>query len=305
MHHSDEPSRLSSVVTCYCDDSGSHEEAAVAVVGGLLMNKTGFMAFDSKWNEILHEFRLERIHMNDFVRPNGKHVAMKYEMKIALFNSIVKAILDHRIYTFSVSVPQTDYRSLLSKQIYREVMGAYTMAFFVTIILNAVTAGFVGYKGRIGYLIDKGSDHHHEQMDAGHTVVLEWEKLRGIESQVGPLASDLDDNNNALQAADVIAWSYHRMKESSLTDEFVPLLDIFKVEGKRVMDPTTLSRWYREYSVSGIGHSPFPHMLFDVPSDGVKMFSQLINKWIALKGDMPSSLVDVMHSPAPMKGVLL
>jgi hypothetical protein len=138
-------------------------------------------------------------------------------------------------------------------------------------------------------------------MDAGHTVILEWEQLRGFESQVGRLASDLDDNNNALQAADVIAWSYHRKKESTLDGEFIPLLDIFS-EGKRVSDPTTLSLWYRESSGFKIGCSPFPHLQFDIDLDGVTMFANTVNKWIAENGDMPSSLVDVIQSPT--KGTL-
>lgn len=278
MHHSDDPTRLSSAVTCYCDDSGSHEEAAIAVVGGILMNKGSFVDFDLNWRDVLREFRIDGIHMKDFVRPYGKHITMKREMKIALFTSAVRAILTHRIYTFSVSVPQTDYKALLAKTIYREVMGAYTMAFFATIIMNTVIANATGYTNRIAYLVDKGSNHHHEQIDAAHSVVLEWEKFKGIESRVGPLAADLDDNLTALQAADVVAWSYHRKKESTLEDEFLPLLDIFKDEMK-------------------VGGSTFPHLPFDIPFEGVKMFADGINAWVAENGEMPYSFEEIALFP--------
>jgi uncharacterized protein DUF3800 len=283
MHHSDDPNRISSAVTCYCDDSGSHEEAAIAVVGGTLMNKPSFIDFDLNWRDILREFRIDGVHMKDFVRPYGKHVTMKREMKIALFTSAVKAILTHCIYTFSVSVPQTDYKSLLSKRIYREVMGAYTMAFFATIIMNTVIANETGYRNRIAYLVDKGSDHHYEQMNAAHTVVLEWEKYKAIESRVGPLAADLDDNMTALQAADVIAWSYHRKKESTLEDEFLPLLDIFNDRDMKAGGPK------------------FPHLPFDIPIEGIKLFTDGVNAWIAKNGDMPGSLVELALS-APRQG---
>jgi hypothetical protein len=152
------------------------------------------------------------------------------------------------------------------------------MAFFATIISNTAIALATGYKNRIAYLVDKGSHHHYEQMSAAHTVVLEWEKYRGIESRVGPLAADLDDNVIALQAADVIAWSYHREKESTLEDEFLPLLDIFKDEMK-------------------VGGSNFPHLSLDMPFEGVKLFAEAVNSWIADNGDMPSSLVEVALFP--------
>ncbi len=278
MHHSDDPTRISSAVTCYCDDSGSHEEAAIAVVGGMLMNKPSFLDFDANWKDILHEFRIDGLHMKDFVRPYGKHVTMKREMKIALFTSAVKAILTHRIYTFSVSVPQADYKALLSKKVYREIMGAYTMAFFATIVMNVVIATATGYKNRIAYLVDKGSDHHHEQMNAAHTVVLQWEKHKALESRVGSLTADLDDNVTALQAADIVAWSYHRKKESTLEGEFIPLLDIFKDEMK-------------------VGGAKYPHLPLDISFEGLKLFADGINAWIAENGDMPKSFAETALYP--------
>jgi hypothetical protein len=46
MKHSHEASREAGVVTCYLDESGIHDLAPIAVLGGLLLNKSGFLAFD-------------------------------------------------------------------------------------------------------------------------------------------------------------------------------------------------------------------------------------------------------------------
>jgi len=134
------------------------------------------------------------------------------------------------------------------------------------------------YKSRIAYLIDKGSQHHHEQMDAAHTVLLGWEKMRGLtHSNIGPLTQDLDDNNNALQAADVIAWMYHRTLESpDFAAELAPLLDILK-----------------EFQTTPAGKKAFPHIKLEVPKDGIEVFSNGINAWIGENGEIPSSLTEM------------
>jgi hypothetical protein len=212
MHHSDDPARRSMI--CYCDDSGSHEECPVAVVGSILLNKEQFINLDAKWNKLLDEFKLESIHMKDFVRPDGRYSTMPREMKLSLFTSIARQIILNRLYSVSILVPQSDLKTLLSPDIYRHVMGPYSMAFFATMLLNGTIAHATHYGGRISYLVDKGSKHHHLQIDAAHTVVLELESHAEKTSRyIGSLTFDLDNNNNALQAADVIAWAYRRRKE--------------------------------------------------------------------------------------------
>ena|SRR5450755_3456556 len=123
MHQSDDPQRQALAVTCYCDDSGSHEESKVAVVGGVLMNKPSFLHFDQAWDAILKDFRIDGIHMKDFIRPYGRYVTMAPEMKVALFTSVAKTINEHKIHSVSVGIPQADFKSLLSMEVYRKLMG--------------------------------------------------------------------------------------------------------------------------------------------------------------------------------------
>ncbi len=107
MQHSDDPKRRATAMTCYCDDSGSHEESKYAAVGGIIMDKKRFVALHFRWYEILKEFRLDKIHMKEFSRPYGKHCTMRREMKIALFESVADAILEFKIYSVSATIPQT------------------------------------------------------------------------------------------------------------------------------------------------------------------------------------------------------
>ncbi len=173
------------------------------------MNKPRFLEFNFDWDKMLKEFRVHRIHMTDFVRPYGQYSTMLPEMKKALFPTVSKFINRKKDYSLSIGIPQADYKSLLSTEVCHELMGPYAMAFFTAVLANREALKIRNYNNKVAYLVDKGSKHHHEQMQAAHTVILYLEKARG-EKHTGAMASDIDDNNNALQAADVIAWSYHR-----------------------------------------------------------------------------------------------
>jgi Protein of unknown function (DUF3800) len=271
MHLPDDPRKLPLPLTCYCDDSGSHDEARVAVVSATLMSRPRCTEFNYDWKKILKEFRIEGVHMRDFVRPYGRYVALPGEMKRALFTSVAKTINLYKTYSVSVAVPQSDYKALLSTNVCRELMGPYAMAFLTVILINRECCSLRKHNSPIAYLIDKGSPHHHDQLEAAHTAILQLEKSR-CEKYTGAISTDLDDKNNALQAADVVAWAYHRQLESSeFGSEFGPLLNIFN-----------------EYQLSPFGKKVRPHVIFEVPRDGITIFANLINNWISRNGDTPT-----------------
>jgi len=267
MHHSDDPRKVTIALTCYCDDSGSHDQSNTVVIGAILMSKPRFIEFNLAWDKILKEFRLDGIHMKDFAR-----IVMAPEMKKALFITIAKVINRYKEYSFTIGIPQADYRSLFSGDVCRDLMGPYAMAFFSAVILNRDASIQLKNSGRIAYLVDKGNRNHHEQMQAAHAILLQIEKARG-ERFTGAMASDIDDNNNALQAADVIAWTYHRKLESpDFGEEFLPLLSIF--EDKTIGFPHRRSTRY--------------HITFLCPKEAIKLFSSLINNWIVNHGEIPT-----------------
>src|SRR5271155_5818064 len=273
MHHSDDPRRLSLAVTCYCDDSGSHDESLVAVVGATLMNKPRFIEFNQDWEKILKEFRIKGIHMREFGRPHGRYCTMPDEMKKALFTSVAKTINLKKDYSISVAVPQWNYATLMTVPVCKELMGPYAMAFFVLALINQTCSLQRGYNNRIAYLVDKGNDRHHEQLQGAHSVMLHLEKEQN-QRLTGVMAADLDDNNFALQAADVVAWSYHRRLESGvLEDPFSPLLAIFRES---------------QIPPRQDGGALRPHVEYQVPEGSILVFAALINQWLANTGETPT-----------------
>jgi hypothetical protein len=270
MQQSDDPRRRGVALTCYCDDSGSHEQSKISVVGGLLLVKDRFISLCGQWEGVLHEFKIDKIHMRDFIRPHGKYSSMAPEMKKALFTSVANIINHHKIYSVSAAIPQAEYRTLLTPKICREFMGPYALAFMVITVINRMAVALTDYDCRTAYLVDKGSEHHHEQLNGAHTVIVHIEKREG-EAFTGSITSDFDDNNFALQAADVVAWTYHRKLESpEFGNEFEPLLPIVEYQFKISPTKTKL------------------HLSLDVPLSGVELFASLVNRWLTYEGPLPT-----------------
>jgi hypothetical protein len=269
MHHSVDPRRLSLALTCYCDDSGTHAESPLAIVGGVVMNKPRFQEMEGDWGKMLHIFRIEKIHMQDFVRPNGRYCTMPKEMKIALFTQVSKLINRQKTYSISVGVPREEFYSELSVEVAKELMGPYALAFLTVMIFNREAARMRNYNNRVAYLID--FDSQLGQLRSAHDKIMEIERSRG-EKFTGPLAPELDDNVFALQAADVVAWTYHRKNASpNFGEDFKPLLSVlaecqFSPSGKRIR----------------------PHLSHLVKRGQIEALATPINKWIRGAGDVPT-----------------
>jgi hypothetical protein len=269
MHHSVDPRRLSLALTCYCDDSGTHAESPVAVVGGVVMSKPRFIEMDALWKKMLHVFRIDKIHMQDFVRPNGRYCTMRKEMKVALFTEVAKLLNRHKTYSISVGTPKSEFYSQLSQDVAKELMGPYALAFLTVTLANREAARLRHYNNRIAYLID--FDSQREQLRAAHDKVVEIERSRD-EHFTGAMASDTDDNVIALQAADVIAWTYHRKNVSrSFGEDFKPLL-----------------KTIAEYQLSPAGKRTQPHLSLSVRAYALEALAVPINNWIRGNGKIPT-----------------
>ena len=263
MQQSDDPRRRGMALTCYCDDSGSHEEAKRAVVGGIVLTKDRFMDLCARWETILKEFKLEKIHMRQL-----KNVPS--DMRKGLFVSVAKAINECKIYSVSASIPQAEFNALLSVGARREFMGPYALAFLLVMVLNRMAAALTPYDYRVAYLIGNSNKNHREQLQGAHAIALHIEEIEK-ESFTGAMTTDRDDRNYALQAADVIAWIHHRKMESNnLGQAFEPLLSIVEEQAKISPDKNKL------------------HLSLDINTSGVEIFAELFNRWVKNEGKLPT-----------------
>ena len=272
MHHSDDPKRACVVFDCYVDDSGTHEQSDIVVLGGIMVDRANFTRFDEKWRPMLHRYRIDSLHMTDFVRPHGKHIGMLPELKIALFTEAVAIINARKVFSISVVVSHAPYRESVPIDIYREHAAPYTSAFIYLARFNAVHADHSNHPDRIAYLVDETRTFG-EQIRRAHALVKAWEHSHGSGViRTGALAFDSDDNVSALQAADLIAWSARReLSGDGLLNEFAPLKEVL-----RARFWASGARAVRSHIYGQIKDDLGPRMMEDVKTKGAQRLNEAL-----------------------------
>ena len=176
MHKSDDGSRQVSAVTCYLDESGTHEGAVVAVVGGLILNKTGFAAFDTEWEDMLSQFSIAApLHMKAFRRPEGRLADISNETRTRLFSAAAKIINAHKIYTIAATLSTDQFNEYFSSQFQRDGIGVYGMCFILCAHLNHLLAKQNAYSQRIAFLMDSGNQYAHHPKNGSRPCALNVE----------------------------------------------------------------------------------------------------------------------------------
>lgn len=262
-------------LTCYLDDAGSDAGSAVVTCGGPVMSRADFKAFSKRWAKMYERnqfagYSLQQpLHMVDFV-GTGKHAGLYPEFKRHLFLDVAKLINEHKLYSLSVAVSQTDFYNELSGDVRRNLMGPYAFAFFaITITIQGVSERLKTGPFRTAYLIDRGFGYQ-DQLNQAHAVMVRFEQARGGFRHTGALATDTDDHIPALQAADAISWASRQMElHGKLPEGFEPLCEILRPDIKP------------------------PHATIPIPKGGIAMLAAPVNAWISKHGAMPR-LTDIM-----------
>ncbi|MBZ5594188.1 MAG: DUF3800 domain-containing protein [Acidobacteriia bacterium] len=225
MQHSDDESREAAVVSWYLDESGTDDPSPTAVVGGLLVNKYHFGSFQGAWNPILKKHGIEPpLHMKDFRRPNGRLADVSNHQRKALFEEIVPLINTHKVYSMAATLTTAKYDQYFSKTFKKESMGVYGSCFILFTLMNHLLAQQNKRDDRIPFLMDTGNPYKHHVVEA-HEAMVELQKAEFF--NLGSLTFDDDEQIQALQAADVVAWASRQSTIGPFTNGYEPLSGLF------------------------------------------------------------------------------
>jgi hypothetical protein len=262
-------------LTCYLDDSGSDDGSPLVTCGGLLLSRLDFKAFSERWALMFRRnqftgYRLEQpLHMSDFLGM-GKCAGLYPEFKRALFRDVAKLVNEHKLYSISIAVSQSDFKDLFNEDVRTTLIGAYGFAFFALVLAHQ-TVSDMSLSGPIktAYLVDRGFGHQ-EQLNRAHDLIQKFERATGDFRHTGPLSTGTDEDIPALQAADAIAWASRKMQlHGALPEGFEPLGDVLSEDGSR------------------------PHVTIPIPRDGIGMLATPVRNWISSKGSIPE-LADIV-----------
>jgi hypothetical protein len=264
--------RATPVLRAYYDDSisGTDDVSPITAIGGPVMSHDRFVQFNDKWLKMLYRYRIcPPLHMQDFVRPSGKHIGMYPELKLSLLEA-ADIINEGKLYSVSAGIPNTEFNALIPEEVRKRLIGPYALAPFCAIQMNQYVARKAqDHDLMISYLIDSGSSYP-EQLLRAHGVLLEHERSKGV-SHTGAIGFDTDSHVSALQAADIIAWSARRREVyGALEGDFAPLAAVLEENH----DPS--SGWRGS------------HAHVNIPREGLEMWSKPILAWLYETGKPPS-----------------
>lgn len=262
MYQSSDPDRRTLPVTCYLDESGTHQSSTTAVVGGQVLNDKLLVKFERAWYDVLNRHKIDPpVHMKEFGRPHGRFASLPDEKRQALFGDIALVINQHKIYSIAVIVNQPEFFEFFSVKSYKHLLGPYGLAFAVCCLLNHQIAKAQQKDVRIGYLMDAGNPQK-QHVTTAYEMLSKLQKP-GETFHLGAFKVENDDRNTALQAADVIAWTSRKKAEfGTLSSGFEPLQNILKQ--------------YRTIS----GTRRVPHFNYLIPRGWIRQFAMALDEWL-------------------------
>jgi hypothetical protein len=196
------------VVTCYLDESAVDGSTPDAVVGGLQMNESRRSSFDALWRSLLHDFKLgSALHVIAFGQ-DGPYGPRSVDERRRIFESAVKLINEHKIYSFAAMLNADQYKSIIDGATGSR-FSIYAMCFVAAVCGNRLLAEKNNFTDRIPFLLDAGNAKagHIRQAHAG---LLEMQTSGQQSFSLGSLTFDDDRNVTPLQAADLVCWTVRR-----------------------------------------------------------------------------------------------
>ena len=197
------------LVTCYVDESSTDDKVLPhGVLGAVLFNRNGFVAFDPEWSDLLERYGIEPpLHMSEFGR-HGKHGHFDRRQRACLIGEAVHLINTYKIISLSTWLHNRLWEQCMDSAI-RRAYSVYAMCFMGMVVRNRNNADHNHFQGRIAYLFDDGNSKKHHIRKA-HSVLRESEfdsRLR-----LGSLTFEHDTFVTGLQAADMVAWTERRRR---------------------------------------------------------------------------------------------
>jgi Protein of unknown function (DUF3800) len=207
MHHSKDSKRASLVLAHYIDDSGSHDQSQIVVMGGPVFLQRDFFSFHYEWDRILSMHGVTGpIHMKDFGK-NGRLGYLTYDQRRTLFSDLVYLINSRKAYSLTVELDSAKIQSIFPAKKFRKLMSGPALAFYQCMILDSIIARKHPQMSKVAFVVAT-SDCNCEIVD-GHNFIQSYEARTEFQ-MVGSLTFDTPQNVNALQAADMVAWANRR-----------------------------------------------------------------------------------------------
>jgi hypothetical protein len=221
-HRSADVRRKAVALVHYIDDSGSDEQSKLAAMGGPVFAQHSRFPFHYEWDRLLAKHGVQPpVHMKEFSPPNGCLSQMKHPARRALFADLVYLINKNKAYSLTVAVDNLEFQQFFPAQMFRGLFGPAPLAFLWCMILNHGIFDDHKYTNRLPYVV--ATSHFNPEITDCHAFFESFE-IRNDKRYSGSLTFSTPEEDNALQAADMVSWANRRKHLGKpFKDGFEPL----------------------------------------------------------------------------------
>lgn len=186
----------------YADETGTHDDADVVALSGLIESREYWKAFNRKWKAVLDNYDAEYFHYREFrknanTRPGDPYYGWPDEKRRHFMFRLATLVGDSAVPTGG-SYP-TEYNKKIG--INNKPFDATISAFYGS-TLTMLNLHWPNYEGRVSFIFDKCN-----RKEWTGPLVAVHENFKGKDPRIGPISfeDDKDPCHLALQAADLSA----------------------------------------------------------------------------------------------------
>jgi hypothetical protein len=187
----------------YSDDSGSHLQSPVSLLGGLTGKREAWIQFESDWKHLLSKWSIRYFKSSEQHVCQGEFKNWDHPKRDACVGEFLDLIVSYPIVGISVAIKRSDIVPLFQGMEYEP---ALEYAMLLTYILAKVEFATS--------LHERYADAQHEFFfDQQEDVVIASMLMRAVKRMRGRIASvTFADSKKVLplQAADMLAWATRR-----------------------------------------------------------------------------------------------
>jgi hypothetical protein len=198
------------MLTAYFDDSGTHGDSDVVVIGGLIGAEKHWSPFEIEWkaklaNPLPGKPPLRRFHMAPCMARGGDFAGYSEGERDAVIHDFRQIILDADLTGFSYAVSLKDWDTIIGTRSFRGLKDPEFFCMSNAITQSAKIARDYTTDKQISLIFDdrpdrrEANEHIFSMYHHGHNLNVGREEIVGISF----LSSE---KIVALQAADMVAW---------------------------------------------------------------------------------------------------
>lgn len=237
-----------SILTVYCDESGTDAKNRVACVAGYIGQVSEWRKFEKEWSPILKKspYRVKMMHRSDLETWHGeftKERGWNPSRRAAFLAELHPIIKSRTKVALGSAVIKEDWEEVMPDWLRRFFGGVYGWCAHECVVASRVWCErpIRTYKHPINWVFEKGADGQSQVVQMFNE--LDRDPILRKEFRIGTVSFACKDVV-ALQAADVLAYEIFKQVENQIVDRGEKHNVRFSVKDlMRPQDPVYLKYW--------------------------------------------------------------